>query len=78
MSSSFSFFLIRSQERRGENYIKDNYQTGPVDPSSDERFNSKNVNDQISIKVYHSSSKKRHMRHSSINNYLSNSPRSYK
>mmetsp|Transcript_31268 Transcript_31268/g.27638 ORF Transcript_31268/g.27638 Transcript_31268/m.27638 type:complete len:171 (+) Transcript_31268:96-608(+) len=69
--------MQRSQERRKESLIKNNNQTGPVDPSNNERTSPKNYHDQISIKVYPTSSKKMHMRHSSINSYLSNSPQSY-
>lgn len=55
---------------------RDNNQTGPVDQNIDDLYNSRNENKDISIKVYSTTSKSKHMRHSSINE-LSNSPGSF-
>lgn len=71
--------MFRSQERIQKPVLKEHYQTGPVEPSNEEFSASRNQHNSIYPKPFSSISKSRanHMRHSSINTHLSNSPGSF-
>ena len=71
--------MFSSQERLSKNSARDQTQTGTVHPRPDENIYSRNT-DQISIKVYNTTSnnKRNHIRHSSITgSQLTFSPSSF-
>jgi hypothetical protein len=59
--------MCRSQDRLSKQLSKNNNQTGPVDQDIDENYNSRNPKERMSIKISSSTSKNKHMRHSTVN-----------
>ncbi|CAI2366425.1 unnamed protein product [Moneuplotes crassus] len=71
-----SNFIIESSKKKSCSPLY-NFQTGPVNSSLEDSKGSRNLATEISLKAYPSSTKKLHMRHGSINSYISNSPSSF-